>query len=170
MECGVALCTPTLVTCLPGTPITVLAAASATNSLELESYSLSFDGVNNTFGPALVEVCYNTLANAWAAGTVDAGHGGHVYGRLQTLNVAGLYGFTVEPTVNTVLDSFEWSTTCGKPLRRTYKRNRRPACDPNNALTLRITMANPVPTFVAPTPPSFGGAVGVRSTMTVVRA
>jgi hypothetical protein len=82
------------------------AKAHANSALLLKKFKVAFDGVTASAVPVLIDVCYATWAtnspgtNSTSASIIQAG------GRVLTAGFTMGYGWSAEPTVLTVIESF----------------------------------------------------------------
>ena len=78
--------------------------APAQFGVDLKKFRVAFDGVTATAVPVLVEVMRSTQATAGAGST--AGTVNQIYGPTITAGFTSAYGYTTDPTVLSLIDSF----------------------------------------------------------------
>jgi hypothetical protein len=89
--------------------------APATFGIDLRSIDLAFDGVTAANTPVLVELVSSTQAGAGTTGSTPTVTQG--YGRAITAGFTAGAGYSVEPTVLTVLDAWTLSPNGGLVIR-----------------------------------------------------
>jgi hypothetical protein len=103
-KAGYNVMTQASVALVASTAKTVLAATSpATHGLDLKKLRIAFDSVTYSAAPVLLEIITGDLG---AAGTSTACTVRQVYGRsILSTSFTAAYGYTVEPTTLTVVDT-----------------------------------------------------------------
>lgn len=81
-------------------------AGTADFGVDLKKYRIGFDGVTASNVPVLVEVCGATFATNGPGTNSTATTPRQDYGRVLTAGFTTAAGWTVEPTVLTVLESY----------------------------------------------------------------
>jgi len=76
---------------------------AANGKIMLVEFEISFDGVDATAVPVLVELCSSTQATA---GTSSAAAIKQIRGATRTVQATGRHSYTAEPTTLTVLKSY----------------------------------------------------------------
>lgn len=78
--------------------------APANHRIATRGFSVSFDGVSSTAGVALVELCLQTTDSTQAATAATAFK--DVMGTTEAIQSTGLVNFTVEPTLVSIIRSY----------------------------------------------------------------
>lgn len=117
-KAGLAIVTGGSVALVAATAKSILGAKAHANScLDLQGFSLGFDGVTASAVPVLVEVCAATFATN-APGTASTSvTPGLRYGRSTTVGWTAAKTWTTEPTALTVLDEFLVTPNAGLVIR-----------------------------------------------------
>lgn len=153
-KAGYNITTEGAVACVANTPKTILGwKSNVAFGLDLQGFSLSFDGVDATQVPVLVELLYATFATNAPGTNSTSVTPRQEYGRVLTHGTTAAKTWTTEPTVLTathvhfLLDPNKPFTTDDRPLGSTFDTAL------GEGFALRITV------------PAGGATVNARSSM-----
>lgn len=109
--------------------------SSAADDTTITEIVVSFDGVTASAVPVLVELC---TYDATTTGTRTTGTAAQITGRISATGASVFHTYTVEPTVLTVI--YSWNVTPnGGLLDIMYPLGREPGTDIGKGIVLRLT-------------------------------
>ena len=151
---GYSVTTEGAVALAAATAKTIIGAKAHANSgLQVKGFVVAFDGVTASAVPVLVELCYATFATNPPGTSSTSVTARQTYGRALTAGFTAAKGWTVEPTVLTVIKEFLLAPDKGV-IAYQYPLGQEPDCALAEGFVIRCT---------AP------AVVNVRSTLDVER-